>query len=67
MVAVAGVEHVGLGSDYDGAHILPELDSGEKYPALTAGLLRRGFSPDDIRKILGENMRRAFLEVLPAA
>jgi microsomal dipeptidase-like Zn-dependent dipeptidase len=56
---------VGIGSDYDGCTTPPELDSGEKYPALTAGLLRRGYAPDDIRKILGENFRRAFMEVLP--
>ncbi len=63
-VNVAGVEHVGIGSDYDGATIPSELDSGEKYPAITEGLLRRGYSPEDIRKILGENFRRAFADVL---
>jgi membrane dipeptidase len=65
LVNVGGIEHVGIGSDYDGCTTPPELDSGEKYPALTAGLLRRGYAPDDIRKILGENFRRAFMEVLP--
>lgn len=65
LVQVAGVEHVGIGSDYDGSVSLPELDSGEKYPAITAGLLDRGYASADIRKILGENFRRAFLEVLP--
>ena len=65
LVQVAGVEHVGLGSDFDGCHPPQELNSGEKYPAITAGLLRRGYSPQDIRKILGENFRRVFLEVLP--
>ena len=67
VATVAGVEHVGLGSDYDGATMPPELDSGEKYPALTAGLLRRGFSEADTRKILGENLRRVFMDVLPPA
>jgi membrane dipeptidase len=59
---VAGIDHVGLGSDFDGVGALPEgLDDGEDLPLLTEGLLGRGFSESDIRKILGEN----FLRVLP--
>lgn len=65
LVQVAGIDHVGIGSDFDGCVPPPELDSGEKYPAITQGLLRRGYAPEDIRKILGENFRRVFLEVLP--
>ncbi len=65
LVQVGGVEHVGVGSDYDGGSMLAALDSGEKYPALTAGLLRRGYAPADISKILGENFRRVFIDVLP--
>ncbi len=65
LVNVAGVEHVGLGSDYDGCTPPPELASGEKYPLITQGLLHRGYAPDVIRKILGENFRRVFLDVLP--
>ncbi len=65
LVNVAGVEHVGLGSDYDGCTPPPELASGEKYPLITQGLLRRGYASDVIRKILGENFRRVFLDVLP--
>ena len=64
LVQVAGIDHVGIGSDFDGCLPPPELDSGEKYPAITQGLLRRGYAPEDIRKILGENFRRVFLEVL---
>ena len=64
MVNVAGIEHVGLGSDYDGCVTPPELDSGEKYPAITQGLLRRGYAAEDIQKILGENFRRVFLDVM---
>ncbi len=65
LVEVAGIDHVGLGSDFDGCLPPQELDSGEKYPAVTRGLLQRGYQPDDIRKILGENFRRVFLEILP--
>jgi membrane dipeptidase len=65
LVQVAGVEHVGIGSDFDGCLPPPELDSGEKYPAITQGLMQRGYDPDAIRKILGENFRRVFLDVLP--
>ena len=65
LVQVAGIDHVGLGSDFDGCLPPPELRSGERYPVITQGLLQRGYTPDDIRKILGENFRRVFLEVLP--
>ena len=67
IIQIAGVDHVGVGSDFDGCLPPPELDSGEKYPAVTQGLLRRGYAPADIRKILGENFRRVFLDVLPKA
>ena len=65
LVQAAGVDHVGIGSDFDGCLPPQELDSGEKYPAVTDGLVSRGYAPDDIRKILGENFRRVFLEILP--
>ena len=65
LAQIAGIDHVGIGSDYDGGTPPPELDSGEKYPAITEGLLARGYTSDDIRKILGENLRRVFLDVLP--
>lgn len=65
MVQVAGVEHVGIGSDFDGCVPVPELSSGEHYPRITEGLARRGYSPEQIRLILGENFRRVFLQVLP--
>jgi len=64
LVNVAGIEHVGLGSDYDGTSVLPDLASGEKYPIITAALLHRGYSPASVRKIMGENFRRVFMETL---
>jgi membrane dipeptidase len=61
---VAGVDHVGLGSDFDGIPFLPEgiRDVGE-LPHVTYELLRRGYAERDIRKILGGNLLRAFDEV----
>ena len=56
---VAGIEHVGLGSDYDGVSVLPEgLEDVSCYPNLTAELLRRGYSPGDVKKVLGGNVLR---------
>ncbi len=56
---VAGVDHVGLGSDYDGVAIMPlQLEDVSGYPYITQELLNRGYSPHNIRKILGENLLR---------
>ncbi len=56
---VAGIDHIGLGGDFDGITSVPEgLEDVSKYPALTAELLRRGYKDDDIRKILGLNIMR---------
>lgn len=60
IVKVAGIDHVGYGSDYDGITTLPEgLDDVSRFPYLTAELLRRGYSDGDVRKILGGNVLRA--------
>jgi membrane dipeptidase len=59
VVKVAGIDHVGLGSDYDGVTSLPEgMDDVSRYPYLTAELLRRGYSDADVAKILGGNILR---------
>ncbi len=59
-----GVDHVGLGSDYDGVFLLPEgLRDVSTYPNLIAELLRRGYSESDIEKILGANLIRVWSEV----
>ncbi|MBV8436018.1 MAG: dipeptidase [Silvibacterium sp.] len=62
---VAGVDHVGLGSDFDGVSgQLPEgIDSAADLPKITEALLARGYSPEDCRKILGGNLLRVFSEV----
>ena len=57
---VAGVDHVGLGSDFDGIPVTPlGLEDASKYPAITAELLARGWSEADVRKLLGGNVLRA--------
>ncbi len=59
IVKVAGVDHVGLGSDYDGITSLPEgMEDVSRYPYLTVELLRRGWSDADVRKVLGGNLLR---------
>jgi membrane dipeptidase len=62
---VAGVDHVGLGSDFDGINgQLPEgIDSPADLPKITAALMARGYSAADCRKILGGNLLRVFREV----
>jgi microsomal dipeptidase-like Zn-dependent dipeptidase len=61
-VAVAGVDHVGLGSDFDGAVTTPFDTTG--LPLLTEGLLAAGLSEEDVAKVMGENVRRVLLAVL---
>ena len=59
MARVAGVDHVGLGSDFDGVPTLPDgLEDVTRLPHVTYGLLKRGFSEADVRKILGGNVLR---------
>jgi len=62
---VAGVDHVGLGSDFDGVSgATPQgIDSAADLPKITQALLDRGYSASDIRKILGGNVLRVFTEV----
>lgn len=60
IVMVAGIDHVGIGSDFDGIDSWPVgLDDVSDYPKLTEELLRRGYSEADIHKILGGNALRA--------
>jgi membrane dipeptidase len=59
MVKVAGVDHVCLGSDFDGVTTLPAgLEDASKMPVITAELKKRGYSDQDVVKILGENTLR---------
>ncbi|WP_290798755.1 dipeptidase [Flavihumibacter sp. UBA7668] len=64
IVRMIGVDHVGLGSDFDGIELAPQdLDGVEDMPNITSALLVRGYSKKDIRKILGGNFIRVFKAV----
>src|SRR6185295_7620504 len=61
VVKIAGIDHVGLGSDFDGVDSLPEgIEGIESLPKITLELVRRGYSDADVLKILGGNFLRAF-------
>ena len=61
---VAGVDHVGLGSDFDGVTSLPQgIDSAADLPKISEALYQRGYSAENIQKILGGNLLRAMREV----
>ena len=66
---LAGIDHVGIGSDYDGVgDSLPiGLKDVSSYPTLVEGLLKRGYSEEDVKKILGGNLLRVWREVEAAA
>jgi membrane dipeptidase len=62
---VAGIDHVGIGSDFDGIPSVPKgLEDVSKMPNLTAALLKRGYSEKDIQKIMGGNFLRVVREVV---
>jgi membrane dipeptidase len=64
IVQVAGIDHVGLGSDFDGGVSFPlNLKDVSDYPNITMELIRRGYSDEDIRKILGGNILRVLADV----
>ncbi|MGA8939391.1 MAG: dipeptidase [Acidobacteriaceae bacterium] len=68
VVQVAGIDHVGLGSDFDGFPILPEgLNSAADLPKITAALVKRGYRADQLTKLLGGNLLRVFADVQGAA
>jgi membrane dipeptidase len=62
-VKVAGINHVGLGSDFDGANMPYGLEDATKLPKITEALLQKGYSEGDVKKILGENTLRVMTEV----
>jgi membrane dipeptidase len=62
-VKVAGIDHVGLGSDFDGANMPFGMEDATKLPQITNALLEKGYSEGDVKKILGENTLRVMAEV----
>jgi len=61
---VAGIDHVGIGSDFDGAPTMPEgLEDVSRYPALFEELASRGYPDEDLLKIAGRNLLRVMREV----
>src|SRR3954471_15749767 len=61
---IAGIDHIGLGSDFDGITAVPQgLEDVSTYPSLVAELLRRGYKDDEIKKILGQNILRVMRDV----
>jgi membrane dipeptidase len=66
-VKLAGVDHVGLGSDFDGADMPYGMEDVSDIPQITNALLAKGYSPADVRKILGGNTLRLMQDVEAAA
>jgi len=64
---LVGPDHVGLGSDFDGAWMPDGMEDCSKLPRITEALLRKGYSEEDIRKILGGNLLRVMEEAERAA
>jgi len=63
IVDVAGINHVGIGSDFDGGGTL--LKDVTEFPKITENLLERGYTENEVKKILGENFLRVLSEILP--
>jgi membrane dipeptidase len=64
IISVAGIDHVGIGSDFDGISSLPQgIDSAADLPKITAALMARGHSAEDMHKLLGGNLMRVLSAV----
>jgi membrane dipeptidase len=68
VVQVAGIDHAGIGTDFDGIAAMPEgLHSAADLPKVTAALMARGYTPEQMQKLLGGNLMRVFAEIQLAA
>jgi len=67
VVDIIGVDHVGIGSDFDGGGGVEGCDDVSEMPHITEELLRRGYTEEDVRKIWGGNLMRVFNEVIVTA
>jgi microsomal dipeptidase-like Zn-dependent dipeptidase len=66
-VKVAGINHVGIGTDFDGGGGIPGFNNHAEAKNVTDELIRRGYSAEDINKIWGENLLRVWREVAKVA
>jgi membrane dipeptidase len=66
-VKTGGIDHVGLGSDFDGAAMPYGMEDASRFPWITEGLVQRGYSEEEIQKILGGNVLRLMQDVEAAA
>jgi membrane dipeptidase len=68
VIKVAGIDHVGIGTDFDGIPVPPDgIDSAADLPKVTGALMARGYTAEDMKKLLGGNLLRVFRDVLGAA
>jgi membrane dipeptidase len=68
VIKVAGIDHVGIGTDFDGIPVPPAgIDSAADLPKVTTALMARGYTADDMKKLLGGNLLRVFAAVQAAA
>ncbi len=64
VIKIAGIDHIGIGTDFDGIPVPPEgIDSAADLPKITAALMARGYTAEDMRKLLGGNLLRVLREV----
>lgn len=64
IIKITGIDHIGIGTDFDGIPQAPaEIDSAADLPKITAALMARGYSADDMKKLLGGNLLRVFRDV----
>jgi len=63
VVKLVGIDHVGIGSDFDGGGGLSDCEDVAAFPKITDELIKRGYTPKEINKIWGENFQRVFKEV----
>ena len=68
VIKIAGIDHVGIGTDFDGIPLPPEgIDSAADLPKVTAALMTRGYTAEDMKKLLGGNLLRVFGDVEAAS
>jgi membrane dipeptidase len=68
VIKIAGIDHIGIGTDFDGIPVPPDgIDSAADLPKVTAALMARGYTAEDMKKLLGGNLLRVFRDVQAAA